>query len=306
VETIAMAGILAQLSDELAGAVETAGGSIVRVNARRRMPASGLIWRADGAIVTADHIIERDDDITVGLPDGSESPAEIVGRDATTDLAVLRLKGAAASLTPIQPAEGFKVGSIVLAVGRPGSSPSASLGVISAVGQSARTSRGGQLDGFVRTDAVLLPGFSGGALVDVSGRAVGLATSHFGQGTGFAIRMGTVQRVAEQLLQGGRVQRGYLGVSSQPVPLPQPLREKLQVEQETALLLVGVEPGGPADAGGLLMGDLLVTLAGDPIKDTDDLQWALRSERVGQAVNALVARGGEARQITVTVGARPQ
>src|ERR687888_537785 len=124
-------GLLGRLSDELAGAVENAGRSVVRVNARRRMPASGLIWSADGAIVTADHVIEREEDITVGLEGGNEVPA----------------------------------------------------------------------DGFVRTDAVLLPGFSGGALVDVAGRAVGLATSHFGQGSGFAIRMGTVQRVAEQLLQ---------------------------------------------------------------------------------------------------------
>jgi serine protease DegQ len=301
-----MSNLLGQLSDELANAVETAGKSIVRVNARRRHPASGLVWKADGAIVTADHVVEREEDITIGLADGSELPAEIVGRDPTTDLAVLRIKGSSANLEPIQPAESFKVGSLVLAVGRPGSSPSASLGVIASIGQSARTSRGGQLDGFVRTDAVLLPGFSGGALIDVNGRAVGMSTSHFGQGSGFAIRMGTVQRVAEQLLQGGRVKRGYLGVSSQPVPLPQALREKLGVEQETALLLHGVEPGGPADKGGLLMGDILVALGGDPIKDTDDLQWALRSERVGQPVQAKVARGGETKEISVTIGERQQ
>lgn len=297
-------GLLGRLSDELAGAVETAGRSVVRVNARRRMPASGLIWSADGAIVTADHILEREEDVTVGLEDGKEIGADVVGRDPTTDLAVLRLKGGASGLTAIRPAESFKVGSLVLAVGRPGSAASATLGVIASIGQSARTSRGGQLDGFVRTDAVLLPGFSGGALVDVSGGAVGLTTSHFGQGTGFAIRMGTVQRVAEQLLQGGRVKRGYLGVSSQPVPLPAGLKEKYTLEQETALLLVGVEPNGPADRGGLLMGDLLVGLGGDPIKDTDDLQWALRSERVGQSVQARVVRGGELREIALQVGER--
>src|SRR5438093_903585 len=165
-------------------------------------------------------------------------------------------------------------------------------GAVEAAGRSVVrvNARGRQLDGFVRTDAVLLPGFSGGALVDVAGRAVGLTTSHFGQGTGFAIRVGTVQRVVEQLLQGGRVKRGYLGVSSQPVPLPAGLKEKYKLDQETALLLVGVEPSGPAERGGLLMGDLLVGLGGDPIKDTDDLQWALRSERVGQSVKARVVR----------------
>jgi S1-C subfamily serine protease len=268
------------------------------------MPASGLIWSADGAIVTADHVLEREEDVTIGLEGGNEVGADVVGRDPTTDLAVLRLKGGASGLTAVQPAENFRVGSLVLAVGRPGSAAAATLGVIASIGQSARTSRGGQLDGFVRTDAVLLPGFSGGALVDVAGRAVGLTTSHFGQGTGFAIRMGTVQRVAEQLLQGGRVKRGYLGVSSQPVPLPAGLKEKYKLDQETALLLVGVEPNGPAERGGLLMGDLLVGLGGDPIKDTDDLQWALRTERVGQSVQARVVRGGELREVALQVGER--
>jgi S1-C subfamily serine protease len=298
-------GLLGRLSDELAGAVETAGRSVVRVNARRRMPASGLIWSPDGVIVTADHVLEREEDVTVGLEDGQEVGADVVGRDPTTDLALLRLRDGPSGLGVIRPAEGFKVGSLVLAVGRPGTAVSASLGVIASIGQSARTSRGGQLDGFVRTDAVLLPGFSGGALIDVSGRAVGLTTSHFGQGAGFAIRMGTVQRVAEQLLQGGRVRRGYLGVSSQPVPLPAGLKEKHRLDQETGLLLVGVEPNGPADRGGLLMGDLLVGLGGDPIKDTDDLQWALRSERVGQAVAVRIVRGGDLREISLTVGERP-
>src|SRR5687767_10034962 len=125
-----MAGLLGQLSDELANAVETAGKSIIRVNARRRHPASGLVWKADGAILTADHVVEREDDITIGLADSSESPAEIIGRDPTTDLAMLRLKDSSSGLEPIQPAENFKVGSLVLAVGRPGSSPSTSLNVI--------------------------------------------------------------------------------------------------------------------------------------------------------------------------------
>src|SRR5438093_2358844 len=107
-------GLLARLSDELAGAVEAAGRSVVRVNARRRMPASGLIWSADGAIVTADHVLEREEDVTVGLEGGDEVAADVVGRDPTTDLAVLRLKGGASELTAIQPAESFRVGSLVL------------------------------------------------------------------------------------------------------------------------------------------------------------------------------------------------
>src|SRR5438093_5434027 len=293
-------GLLAQLSDELATAVETAGRSIVRVNGRRRQAASGLVWAADGLIVTADHVIEREEDLSVGLPDGKEVKATIVGRDPGTDLAVLRAESS--GLTPIAQAEGVKVGGIVLAVARPSDSVSATLGVVSAVGGQVRTMRGGQLDGFIRTDAVLYPGYSGGALIDTAGRAVGLSTSHFGQGAGFAIRIGTVQRVAEALRTGGRVKRGYLGVSSQPVALPAAIRQQLGLEQESGLLLVGVEPGGPAEQGGLLIGDLLIALAGDPIRDTDDLQRALGSDRVGQAISARVVRGGQATDLSLTVG----
>src|SRR2546426_8014622 len=150
-------GLLAQLSDELAAAVETAGRSIVRVNGRRRQAASGLVWAADGLIVTADHVIEREEDLTVGLPDGKEVKATIAGRDPGTDLAVL--KAEASGLQPIGQADGVKVGSIVLAVARPGENLSATLGVVSAVGGQVRTMRGGQIDGYIRTDAVLYPGY---------------------------------------------------------------------------------------------------------------------------------------------------
>jgi S1-C subfamily serine protease len=297
-------GILAQLSDELAGAVETAGRSIVRVDARRRQSASGLVWSADGLIVTADHILEREEDITVGLPDGREAKAAIVGRDPGTDLALLRAE--ATGLTPIGQVESVKVGNLVLAVARPGESPSATLGVVSAVGGQARTARGGVLDGFIRTDAVLYPGYSGGALIDTSGSAVGLSTSHFGHGAGFAIRIGTVARIAEQLKSGGRVKRGYLGISSQPVAVPVALRDGLKLGQESGLLLVGVEAGGPAETGGLLIGDVLIGLGDDPIRDTEDLQRALASDRVGQSVKVRVIRGGQLQEIPVTVGERPR
>lgn len=300
---MAQHGLLAQLSDELASAVETAGRSIVRVDARRRQSASGIVWSADGLIATADHVVEREEDITVGLADGREVKATIVGRDPGTDLALLRVE--ATGLAPIGQAESVQVGSLVLAVARPGESASATLGVVSALGGQARTSRGGVLDGFIRTDAVLYPGYSGGALIDVSGSAVGLSTSHFGQGAGFAIRIGTVARIADQLKSGGRVKRGYLGVSSQPVAVPTALREGLKIEQETGLLLVGVEVGGPAERGGLLMGDVLIGLGDDPIRDTDDLQRALGTDRVGQGVAARVIRGGQLATLTLTVGERP-
>jgi S1-C subfamily serine protease len=296
--------LLSQLSDELAAAVDKAGRSVVRVNGRPRQSASGVVWSADGVIVTADHVIEKEDELTVGLPDGNEVSAQIVGRDPGTDLAVLRAD--AKGLEAATQANGAKVGALILAVARPGQSVQATLGVVSALGGQTRTWRGGQLDGFIRTDAVLYPGFSGGALIDSSGSTIGLSTSHFGQGAGFAIPLSTVKRIADQLLKGGRIKRGYLGVTSQPVQLPAAIRERGKIEQETGLLLLGVEPGGPAEQAGVIIGDVLVGLGGDPLRDTDDLQRALAGDRVGQGVALKLVRGGDVRDVNVTIGERPQ
>src|SRR5688572_1835732 len=248
-------GVLAALSNQLAGAVERAGQSIVRVEARRRQPASGVVWSADGLIVTADHVLEREEDLLVGLPGGETASATIVGRDAGTDLAVLRVS--AQGLQPIEQGPAARVGHLTLIVGRPGDSLGTSIGVVSALAGPARTWRGGQLEGFIRTDATFYPGFSGGPLVDAGGRMIGLATSGFGQGAGLVIPLETVRRVSGALLEYGRVKRGFLGLSSQPVALPDALRERLGLEQESGLLVVGVEAGGPAEQGGLLIGDVV-------------------------------------------------
>ena len=296
------ASVLSGLSDDLANAVERAGAAVVRVDARRRQAASGVVWNAEGAVVTADHVVERDEDVTVGLPDGSRVPAKIVGRDPGTDLAVLRID--ASGLAPIEQGPSPKVGHLGLIVARPGSTLETSIGVVSALSGPARTRRGGQLEGLIRTDAMFYPGFSGGPLVDTAGRMVGLATSHFGQGAGLVIPLETVARVSSSLLRHGKVRRGFLGISSQPVALPQALRDRLGLSQESALMVVGVESGGPSERAGLLMGDVLIGLDGQPIRDTDDLRGLLSSERVGKATTARVIRGGEARDLTVTIGER--
>jgi S1-C subfamily serine protease len=298
-------GALAAFSEELADAVARAGDSVVRVEARRRQSASGAVWGADGLVLTADHVLERDEDLAVGLPDGQSVAAKVVGRDPGTDLALLRVE--AAGLPTIEQGPVPRLGHLALIVARPGESLATSIGVVSAIGGPARTRRGGQLEGFIRTDATYYPGFSGGPLVDTVGRMIGLATSQFGGGgggAGLAISLETVRRVAESLLSHGRVRRGFLGIGSQPVSIPGPLREQLGLSQETGLLVVGVEPGGPAEQGGVLIGDLLVGLGGSPVKDTNDLRDQLGAERVGQPTALRVIRGGEPRELTVTVGER--
>jgi S1-C subfamily serine protease len=296
------AGVLGAFSDALAEAVARAGGSVVRVDARRRQSASGIVWAADGLILTADHVLERDEDITVGLPDGRTVAAKVVGRDPSTDLALLRAE--AAGLTPIEQGPQPRVGHVALIVARPGDGLATSIGVVSALLGPVRMLRGGQLQGLIRTDATSYPGFSGGALVDSSGRMVGLATSRFGQGAGFALPLETIGRVTAPLLSHGRVRRGFLGLSSQAVELPAALRQTLGVDQETGLLVVGVEAGGPAERGGLLIGDILIAMGDQPVRHTEDLRGLLGQESAGQTASLRVIRGGAAQELTLTIGER--
>jgi S1-C subfamily serine protease len=296
--------VLADFSDGLAGAVERAGRSIVRVEARRRQSASGVVRSADGLVLTADHVLERDEDLAVGLPDGRSVGARIVGRDPGTDLALLKVDGA--GLTPLESGAGPRVGNLVLLVARPSEGLEASVGFASTIGGPTRTSHGGRLDGYIRTDAIFYPGFSGGAAVDTTGRMIGLATSHFGRGPGgLIIGLDTIGRVAAALERHGRVKRGFLGLGSQVVALPDALRTAATDSgQECALLVVSVESGGPAERAGLMIGDLLVALGGRPMRNHDDLRASLGSEQVGKTVTARVLRGGEPRELPITIGER--
>src|SRR5690606_28341011 len=210
-----------QVSEGLAGAVERVAPAIVLVSARRRIPASGVAWSADGLIVTADHVIESEDDITVGLPDDREAAAKLVGRDPSSDLAVLRVEDAGLSAAELAPEGETRVGHLALAVGRPSKGGvQASFGVVSAVGGPWRTRGGTQIDGFLRTDTTFFPGFSGGPLVDAQGRVAGINSSRFGRGQGLTIPSASVGRIVEALVQQGRIRRAYLGIGSQVVRLP--------------------------------------------------------------------------------------
>lgn len=298
-------GLLVALSSELSGVVERAGRSVVRVNARRRLPASGIVWSADGAVVTADHVLEIEEGITVGLPDGREVPARIVGRDPGTDIAVLRVQAAGLDAAEAVEPASVRIGNLVLALGRPGAGPMAAIGVVSARTGPWRTWRGGLLESLIQSDVTLFPGFSGGPLVDAVGRVVGMNTSLLARGMSTTVPAETVQRVAQSLLTQGRVRRGYLGVSTQPVAVPSGLAQKLGLAQDAGLLVVGVEQGSPADRAGLILGDVLIALAGHPVRGADDLQGLLGPGSVGVTVQAKVIRGGELRELSVTPGERP-
>lgn len=298
-------GVLASLSDGLANAVQRAGRSVVAVHGRRRFPASGLAWR-DDQVVTAAHVLERDSDLSITSPDGTQHPARIVGRDSGSDLAILAVQGAA--LQPIERAVNgsLSAGHLVLAVGRPGTpEPIASFGAVSSVGGAWRTAQGGLLEAYIRADVALLPGLSGGALVDVSGNVVGLLSAQLAGGDPVAIPIETVDSVVKRILTGGSSRRAYLGVSTQAVELQDVLRLRLGLEQTAGLMLLGLEPGAPADRGGLLLGDILLAIGDRTVEDGEALQMALGPDVVGKSVTIRLIRGGDLREVGLVPAPRP-
>jgi len=295
-----MSQTLTDLSTALAAAVETTGASVVRVEARRRMPASGIVWSADGLIVTAHHVVEQDDNMGIGLPDGGGATASLVGRDPSTDLALLRIQARGLKPATWIDASALKVGHLALALGRPDESIMATLGIVHALGKGWRTPAGGELDTYLQSDVVMYPGFSGGPLISAAGEVMGVNSSALLRGVSLAIPTATVRQVIETLLTHGRVRRGYLGVSAQVVRLPAALAQ--QSDQETGLLLGSVEPGSPAEKAGLFMGDTIVALDGQPVRHLDDLQALLSGERVGASVPVRIVRGGQVTDVPVTIG----
>lgn len=298
-----MSNVLTELSAALAAAVAQADSGIVRVEGRRRLGATGIVWGEDGTIITANHVVNRDENLKVGLPDGSRVNASLVGRDPTTDLALL--KAESNGLSPLT--EGNKqelgVGNLVLALGRPGRTVQATLGIVSALGEGWRTRQGGQIDRYLQTDVVMYPGFSGGPLVDAAGQLIGLNSSALGRGVSLTIPTPTLARVADSLMAHGRVQRGYLGVSTQRVHLPDEV--KAELNQKRGLLVVSVESDSPAAKAGLTLGDTLVAFNDSAVQSHDDLLAKLTGDLVDTAVPLKFVRGGEAHSTEITVAARP-
>lgn len=288
---------LQDFSDALAAAVETAGRYTVTVDARGRIPATGVVWSADGEILTADHVVQRDDNLQVTLADGVAHTARLVGRDPASDLALLKIE-ASGLATPAW-AE-VKVGHLVLALGRPDDLQAAVSNVVAVGGPVRGPFR--HLEAYLQTDVTMFPGFSGGPLVDVSGRVAGINSSALARGASVAVPVASARRVADALRQHGRIKRGYLGVSTQPVPLPEAVAGI--AGQPSGLMVIGVEKDSPAERGGLLQGDVVIGLAGQRVARIEDLQTALGPQTVGQAVPVRLVRGGQISEISVTVGER--
>jgi S1-C subfamily serine protease len=298
------AGTLAELSTQLSDAVATASHGVVAIHARKRIPSSGILWR-DGIIVSASHTVRREGEVSITLPGGGTASATIVGRDAATDLIVLRTSGANTGAARRADTRGLQVGSLVLAVGRPGPDVTASFGIISAVGEGWRTWRGTRVDRVLRLDLAIYDGFSGGPLVDAQGGVLGLNNSALARGAPMTLAAETVDRLVDELLERGHVRRAFIGVAIHPVGLNASLVKEHGLSHNSGLLVLSVAEDGPAERAGVFQGDVFVEANGQPLRRPTDLLDALASVRAGAQVNVRVARGGRLESVAITPGDRP-
>jgi S1-C subfamily serine protease len=295
---------LIDLSNALARETDRAAASIVAIHTEARGSSSGVVWR-NGIIVTAEHALRRDEEIHVTLPDGRIVPATLAGRDASTDLAVLKCADAASPVAEISDVTTIKPGGLVLVVGRTrASGPVAALGAVSLVAPERRTWIGAPLSPYVRLDVGLQPTAVGGAAIDAYGRAIGIATPRFARFGAIAVPASTVNRVVDALLRAGHIPQGYLGVGLHPIRLPEALRQTLQRNEKTAAIVVEVEPDSPAHKAGIMIGDLLISFGPHPITRVEDVHAQLAAEAIGKPVVVKLVRGGTAQETSVVVGER--
>jgi len=299
-----MSAELIALSNALAQATDRAAASAVAVHAEARGSSSGVVWRS-GVIATAEHALRRDEEIQITLPDGRVVPATLAGRDVSTDLAVLKCAEATSAVAETSDVSTIKPGSLALVVGRTrASGPIAALGAVSLVVAERRAWTSAALAPYIRLDIGVQPTAVGGAVVDPQGRIVGVATPRFARFGAIAVPAPTVTRVVDTLLQKGRIPRGYLGVGLQAVRLPDALRRTLKRDDQTAAIVLEVEPEGPAHKAGVVIGDIFVALAGHPVARLEDVHGQLGAESIGKSLPLKFIRGGALQEANIVVGER--
>jgi S1-C subfamily serine protease len=290
---------LNNFSNSLADAVARAEQSVVSVMSRGRHGISGLVSSVDHVLTIA-HVLEGDDGLRVRTHDGRTLPATLVGRDPSTDLALLKV--ADLKLEPaVISSEPARIGQFVMLVVRP-DELMASHGIVSGVTGPVRMGRGLILERVIHSDAAPYPGCSGGAMIDSSGAVIGVTNAGLARGNALAIPSKIAWRVAQTLADGTALKRPYLGLGSQPVHLPESARAGR--DQALGLLVISIEPQSPAASAGVLLGDIVVGFAGMVVQDTDDLLAQLTLDRSGQTVMLEVSRAGELKTLSVTVGER--
>jgi S1-C subfamily serine protease len=294
---------LSDFSDELANAIAQVAPVIVTLPSGR-FSISGVHWRS-GIVVTTVDALRCKGEISLMTPEGEALSATVVGSDPGTDIAVLRVDAPELPTAELGDLNTLRVGHLVLALGRSDDgNVRASCGILASLGGEWQSWTGGRIERLIRPDIRPFPGFSGSSLLDTQGRVLGINTTHSRGRFAITIPITTVNRVVDQLLQRGRITRGYLGVGLQPVELTAQLKQSLNLNQEVGVLIVSVEADGPADRAGVLIGDILLTLGGEAIANVQALRSQLRSEQIGQPIAAQIIRGGQLVELTLTVGER--
>jgi serine protease Do len=300
-----MSNELIDLSNALAQATERAAASVVAVHTESRGSSSGIVWRS-GVIVTAEHALRRDEDIQVTLPNGSVATAALAGRDASTDIAVLKCAEAGGAVPKFGDSAALKPGSLTLVVGRTrASGPIAALGAVSLVTSERRAWTGTSLTPYIRLDVGLQPTAVGGAAIDAHGNVVGLATPRFARFGAIVVPAAAINKIVDTLLEKGHMPRGYLGVGLQQVRLPDALRETLKRNEKGAAIVLEVHPGGPADKAGIVIGDILVSMAGHAVTRLGDVQSHLAGDAIGKSVAVKFVRGGAQQEASIHIAERP-
>jgi S1-C subfamily serine protease len=285
-------------------AVDAVGPAVVKIDAERG-GGSGVLFTPDGLILTNSHVIDRARHPTVVMPDGRSMTADVLGQDADTDLAVIRIDasgGAALPWATLGDSRAVRAGQVAIAIGNPyGFHHSVAAGVVSALGRSLRARSGRLMDDIIQTDASLNPGNSGGPLVTTRGEVIGINTAMIlpAQGLCFAIASNTARFVAARLIRDGRIRRSYIGVAGQSVPIPRALARAHQLAVSSGVFVVSVEPQSPAAAAGLRDGDVVLAFAGEPVTGLDDLHRLLTDDRIGRPWTLTILRAASRRQLTV-------
>lgn len=282
-------------------AVEVAAPAVVRVELRQGS-GSGVIFAPDGFALTNSHVVERGGPIAVTLPDGRSISAWLIGRDADSDLAVIRVDGSSLPWAQFGDSRRLRVGQVVVAIGNPyGFHHSVTTGVVSALGRSLRSRSQRLIEDVIQTDAALNPGNSGGPLVTTTGEVIGINTAVLAgaQGLCFAIASNTARFVASRLIRDGSIRRSYVGIVGQQTSVPRALARANQLVASSGVLVASVESSSPADVGGLRQGDVILSFAGRPIAGIDDLHRCLTEECIGVPLDMTVLRRGTRHSFTI-------
>jgi len=282
-------------------AVEAVGPAVVKIDAAKG-GGSGVLFTPDGLILTNSHVVDKSGPLTVVMTDGRSAQADLIGRDADTDLAVIRIDGSALPWATLGDSRAVRVGQIAIAIGNPyGFHHSVTAGVVSALGRSLRAQSGRLMDDIIQTDAALNPGNSGGPLVTTRGEVIGVNTATIlaAQGLCFAIASNTARFVASRLLRDGRIRRSYIGLGGQTVPIPRAVARENHLAVTSGVFIVSVEPNSPAANAGLKDGDVVLAFGGTPVTGVDDLHRLLTEEKIGVATGITILRSARRRTITV-------